>query len=316
MLKKNKKFSISLLAILTITTINICINKLIFYFSSKREKLYLSNSNYFEWRFGKVFYTKNGQGTPILLIHDLDASQSSYEFKSLISKLEKTYTVYTIDLIGFGKSDKPKITYTNFLFVQLVTDFITAVIKQKTSLVCVGKSTTIGLTICNYCPDKINKLMFINTPSIKTLNRVPNNNNKINKKLLESSIIGTSIFNILYSNSYLAKQLSSQVVNPSVITRNYILSRNEAAHLNGEASKYVDASIRYYFTNLNVTHALKSINNSIYFVTGSGFVNYEEILNEYIKLNPSIETAIISNSKGLPWIENPDQLCNYISIFI
>lgn len=315
-MKKNKKFSIALLAILAITTINICINKLIFYFSSKHEKLYLSNSNYFEWRFGKVFYTKNGQGTPILLIHDLDASQSSYEFKSLISKLEKNYTVYTIDLIGFGKSDKPKITYTNFLFVQLVTDFITAVIKQKTSLICVGKSTTIGLTVCNYCPDKINKLMFINTPSIKTLNRVPNKNNKINKKLLESSIIGTSIFNILYSNTHLTKQLLGQVVQPSVITRNYVLSRNEAAHLSGEASKYVDASIRYYFTNLNVSHALKSINNSIYFVTGNGYVNYEEILSEYVELNPSIETAVITNAKGLPWIENPDQLCNYISIFI
>lgn len=315
-MKKNKKFSIALLAILAISTINICINKLIFYFSSKHEKLYLSNSNYFEWRFGKIFYTKNGQGAPILLIHDLDASQSSYEFKSLISKLEKNYSVYTIDLIGFGKSDKPKITYTNFLFVQLVTDFITVIIKQKTSLVCVGKSTTIGLTVCNYCPDKINKLMFINAPSIKTLNRVPNKNNKINKKLLESSIIGTSIFNILYSNTHLTKLLLSQVVQPSVITRNYVLSRSEAAHLSGEASKYVDASIRYYFTNLNVTHALKSINNSIYFVTGNGYVNYEEILSEYIELNPSIETAVINNAKGLPWIETPDQLYNYISIFI
>lgn len=315
-MKKNKKFSLTLLAILAITIINLCFNKIIFYFSSKHEKLYLRNNNYYQWRFGKIFYTKNGQGTPILLIHDLDASQSSYEFKSLISKLEKNYTVYTIDLIGFGKSDKPKITYTNFLFVQLVTDFITTVIKQKANLICVSKSTTIGLTVCNYCPEKINKLMFINTPSIKTLNRVPNRNNKINKTLLESSIIGTSIYNILYSTLYLKKQLLSQVVNPSTITRSYILSRNEAAHLSGEASKYVDASIRYYYTNLNVTHALKSINNSIYFITGNGYVNYEEILNEYISLNPSIETAVIDNAKGLPWIENSDQLCNYISIFI
>jgi pimeloyl-ACP methyl ester carboxylesterase len=250
------------------------------------------------------------------LIHDLDASQSSYEFKSLISKLEKNYTVYTIDLIGFGKSDKPKMTYTNFLFVQLITDFITSVIKQKTNLVCIGKSTTIGLTVCNYNPDIIDKLMFVNTPSIRTLNRVPNKNNKINKTLLESSIIGTSIFNLLYSNTWLSKKLISQVVEPTTIKRNYILSRIEAAHLSGEASKYVDVSIRYYYTNLNITHALKSINNSIYFVTGEGYSNYKEIFNEYMELNPSIETAIITNSKGLPWIENPNQLCNYISIFI
>lgn len=315
-LKKNKKFSIVLLAALAVTSISVFINKLIFYFSSRHEKLYLPNSYYFEWRFGKVYYTKSGQGTPILLIHDLDASQSSYEFKSLIKKLEKKYTVYTIDLIGFGKSDKPKITYTNFLFVQLVTDFITTVIKQKTNLVCVGKSTTIGLTVCNYNPNIINKLLFINTPNIKTLNRVPHKNHKVNKKILESCVVGTSIFNMFYSNANLSRYILSQVTNPSIITKSYIQSRNESAHLGGEAARYVDASIRCYFTNLNVTHALKSINHSIYFIIGDGYVNHEEILNGYVELNPSIETAIITNAKGLPWIENPDQLCNYISIFL
>lgn len=315
-MKKNKKYSIVLLATLAITSISILINKLIFYFSSKHEKLYLPNSNYFEWRFGKVYYTKNGQGTPILLIHDLDASQSSYEFKSLINRLEKNYTVYTIDLIGFGKSDKPKITYTNFLFVQLITDFISTVIKQKTNLVCMGKSTTIGLTVCNYSPTIINKLLFVNTPNIKTLNLVPHKNHKINKKILESYLVGTSIFNMLYSNSNLSKHLLNQVMNPSVITKSYIQSRNESAHLGGEASKYVDASIRCYFTNLNITHALKSINHSICFLISDGYVNHQEILNDYIELNPSIETAVITNTKGLPWIENPEQLCNYISIFI
>ncbi|WP_455718770.1 alpha/beta fold hydrolase [Anaerosporobacter sp.] len=305
-----------MLTTLALTSISIFINKLIFYFSSKHEKLYLPNSNYFTWRFGKIYYTKSGQGTPVLLIHDLDTSQSSYEFKSLINKLEKKYTVYTIDLIGFGKSDKPKVTYTNFLFVQLITDFITTVIKQKANLVCIGKSTTIGLTVCNYSPNLINKLLFVNTPNIKTLNRVPGKKHKITKKLLESCVVGTSIFNTLYSNTNLSKILLYQVVNPSILTKSYIQSRNESAHLGGEAAKYVDASIRCYFTNLNVTHALKSINHSIYFVIGDGYVNHEEILNEYVELNPSIETAVISNSKGLPWIENPDQLCNYISIFL
>lgn len=315
-MKKNKKYSIVLLATLAIASISILINKLIFYFSSKHEKLYLPNNNYFDWRFGKIYYTKNGQGSPILLIHDLDASQSSYEFKSLINRLEKNYTVYTIDLIGFGKSDKPKTTYTNFLFVQLITDFISTIIKQKTNLVCIGKSTTIGLTVCNYNPNIINKLLFVNTPNIKTLNLVPHKNHKINKKILESYLVGTSIFNVLYSNFSISKHLSSQVVDSSIITKRYIQSRNESAHLGGEASKYVDASIRCYFTNLNITHALKSINHSIYFLISDGYVNHEEILRDYIELNPSIETAIINNTKGLPWIENPDQLCNYISIFI
>lgn len=315
-MKKHKKISFIVLITLAITFINICINKLIFYFSSKSEKLYLSNSNYYDWRFGKVYYTKNGQGNPLILIHDLDASQSSYEFKSLINKLEKHYTVYTIDLIGFGKSDKPKITYTNFLFVQLISDFITNVVKQKSNLVCVGKSTTIGITVCNYNPGLINKLLFINTPAIKSMNKVPRQTHRINKFLLASTLTGTSLYNYRYSKYMLNKSLKLKVKNRSCITTNYILARNEAAHLSGEASKYINSSIQSHFTNLNITNPLKSINNSMYFLCGEYFKDGESILNEYRELNPSIEVDVLPDTKDLPWIEKPNELIEYILIYM
>lgn len=315
-MKRNKKYSLLLLTSLAFSAACICINKLVFFFSSKRDQLYQTNSNYIEWRLGKIHYSKNGQGSPIILIHDLDASQSGYEFKALSKKLESKYTVYTIDLLGFGKSDKPKTTYTNFLYVQLINDFITSVVKQKTNILCVGKSTTIGLSLCNYNSTLINKMIFVNAPSIKQLNRVPLKNQAFNKRFLESYLIGTSIFNIKYSQNSLKHSLRKQVFNPSTITKNYILSRNEAVHLGGEASKYTDASICCYYTNQNITHALKAINNSMYFISGNAFLNYEEILSEYSDLNPAIETAVINKSKNLPWIENTQDLYNYISLFL
>lgn len=315
-LKKQKKISFIVLITLAITFINICINKLIFCFSSKSEKLYLPNSNYYDWRFGKIYYTKNGQGKPLILIHDLDSSQSSYEFKFLIRKLEKHYTVYTIDLIGFGKSDKPKLTYTNFLFVQLLSDFITNIVKQKSNLVCVGKSTTIGVTVCNYNPGLINKLLFINTPSLETMNKIPRQSHKINKLLLESTLTGTTVYNYKYSKYALNKSLKSKVHDKSSITANYILARNEAAHLSGEASKFTEGSIQSHFTNLNITKALRSINNSMYFISGEYFEDGNRILNEYCELNPSIETDIIPDTKDLPWIENPNQLAEFLLIYI
>ena len=47
-------------------------------------------------------------------------------------------TVYTLDLLGCGKSDKPNFTYTNFLYVQLVTDFINNVIGEKADVIVTG----------------------------------------------------------------------------------------------------------------------------------------------------------------------------------
>ena len=52
----------------------------------------------------------------------------------------KDHTVYTIDLLGFGRSEKPNLTYTNYLYVQLVTDFIQNIIGEKTDIIASNES--------------------------------------------------------------------------------------------------------------------------------------------------------------------------------
>ena len=37
----------------------------------------------YEWKFGKVAYTKSGKGSPVLLLHDLSPEASSYEWKRI-----------------------------------------------------------------------------------------------------------------------------------------------------------------------------------------------------------------------------------------
>ena len=53
-----------------------------------------------------------------------------------------------MDLLGCGCSDRPKITYTNFLYVQLITDFIKAVIKQPTDVLTSGLSGSFAVMAC------------------------------------------------------------------------------------------------------------------------------------------------------------------------
>ena len=78
----------------------------------------------FSWQFGDIFYTKKGTGTPMLLLHDLHCASSGREWQYIEDTLAQDHTVYTLDLLGCGRSDKPAITYTNFLYVQLIVTFI------------------------------------------------------------------------------------------------------------------------------------------------------------------------------------------------
>ena len=100
------------------------VNKLVYYISTVDNLLDYNKYNYYEWRFGKIAYKKQGTGTPILLIHDLNVGSSFYEWNNIVNHLSKTNTVYTIDLLGCGCSDKPNFTYTNFLYVQMISDLL------------------------------------------------------------------------------------------------------------------------------------------------------------------------------------------------
>ena len=63
---------------------------------------------------------------------------SGYEWNAVTKELATEHTVYTIDLLGCGRSEKPEITYTNFVFAQLLCDFAKNVIKEETDVIASG----------------------------------------------------------------------------------------------------------------------------------------------------------------------------------
>ena len=91
--------------------------------AERKNALKVDNGHYYKWKEGNIFYTKTGTGEPILLIHDTDSGASGEEWAKVAKKLAKNNTVYTIDLLGCGLSEKPNLTYTNYLYVQLLTDY-------------------------------------------------------------------------------------------------------------------------------------------------------------------------------------------------
>ena len=130
------------------------INKYINTSVSQNKSLDYIPDLYYDWKFGEVSYTKQGKGSPILLIHDLTTYSSGYEWHKITDKLAEDHTVYCLDLLGCGNSDKPNILYTNFLYVQLITDFIKNVIGDKPTVVATGESAAFVLAACKY-PYKI-----------------------------------------------------------------------------------------------------------------------------------------------------------------
>ena len=294
----------------------ICIgNKIISVVSNLKDDLPESGGRFYKWKFGNIFYTKRGNGRPILLIHNLDAAGSSYEWNRIVKTLSRKKAVFTIDLIGCGRSDKPHLTYTNYLYVQLINDFIREIIREKTDVIVSGKSLSFVIMACQMESNFYNKLIAVNPPDLYELAKMPTKRNNILKLILESPILGTFIYNMVLSKNHIIDKITeegfykSHLVYPKLIDANY-----KAAH--NQKGKYLLASMKSYYTNINIVPALKKINNSICLIGGSEQPFIEEIISDYKTYNPAVEETRISNTMSLPHLETPEKFISLIQIIL
>lgn len=301
---------------LAITAIHV-MNRLQYSHATSKNILACTENNYYEWRFGKIRYTKKGSGTPILLLHDLAVGSSNYEYNRIINSLSKEHEVYTIDLLGYGLSDKPNITFTTYLYVQLINDFIKNVIKKKTDIIACGDSAPICIMACHNDCDLINKMIFINPANLFDLNKIPSKRTKALKLLFDTPVIGTYIYNLLTNkNSFEKKFREEYFYDSSKIPEKDILSYIEAAHTTDYNSKFSFTSHISNYMNCNIIHALKEINNSIYIIGGKEKNEIQTLIDNYTYYNNSIEYTLIEKTKHLPHLEKPEKVLKFIRLYL
>lgn len=310
-----KKLATYTLLTVTVGTAVHFINKFINSSAISNNLLKVKTDDIYHWRFGDIYYEKTGEGSPILLIHDLNTYSSSYEWNKIVFSLSKTNTVYALDLLGCGRSEKPDVTYTNFLYVQLINDFIKNVIKEKTDIIATGESSAIAIMAAANNEDIIDKMLFINPVCLKKLSKNPTTQSKALKKLIELPVIGTFLYNMLISKKNLEQTFSFEYYyNAKKVNNRDIDTYYESAHIHNTNSKYLFASIASKYTNANVLNCLKNLKNSIYILTGNGNPEYMKIAGFYQEEVPSIEIVEIDKTKYLPQMEEPKKVIDQIQV--
>ena len=252
----------------------------------------------------------------LLLIHDTMPGASGYEWSRVEDQLAQEHTVYTLDLLGCGRSEKAGITYTNFLFVQIICDFIKNVIKEKTDIIASGFSCSFVTTAAAYDKESINKIMFINPVSMISLAQTTTKKDKLFKFFIELPIFGTFIYHIIVSRETINDFfLDKLYYNPFHVDKDVLDAYYEAAHKGGYYAKCLYSSQSAKYMNINIRHAVESIDNSIYIVEGEDEPNGAAIVEAYQKVNPAIESATIPCSKHFPHIENVEAFLEQVGAF-
>ncbi|MBP3490188.1 MAG: alpha/beta fold hydrolase [Roseburia sp.] len=293
------------------------VNRFIDMTAEMKNILKSQNGDYYDWKNGKIFYTKRGSGSPILLVHELNPISSSYEWCRLVKKLEKTHTVYTLDLLGCGRSDKPYLTYTNYLYVQLLTDFIHDVIGESPDVITTNNSVSFAVLAQNMDRSLIRRIIAINPPALGTFERNPDKYSSLKKTLLELPILGTFIYNVRTHETNIQKILrETYFAKPQLVSSKMLDAYYESAHMDKSHGKYLMASIEGHYTDNAIAHALKKIEIPLYIIESRTMKDAVAIADSYAHKNSCVETAYISNAGLVPQLEVPDKLLSIINMFL
>ncbi len=293
------------------------VNKFIFSSATSKKLTDIDKRLTYNWKFGNISYTVKGEGLPLLLIHDLQSTSSSYEWKNIVNNLSKKRTVYTLDLLGCGYSDKPNITYTTYMYTQLINDFVVNIINKRTDVIATGDSAP--LTIMAGClnPAIFDKIVLVSPQSVKNAMLIPDKKSNIRRILLNSPILGTMIYNICMSKKKTEQNFINKLFfNPKAINSELIDAYYENSHLYGSSAKFLYTSCVCRYTTAAISKALNKLDNCIYIISGEESDNASITASEYTSLNPAIEVAFVENAKHLPQLEQPKKFVELVKIFI
>jgi pimeloyl-ACP methyl ester carboxylesterase len=133
------------------------------------------------WQGHRLRYVCVGTGQPIVLLHGFGASIGHWQ-KNIGVLAAAGYQVYALDLLGFGASDKPHITYQMELWQALVYDFWQDLVQRPAVIVGNSIGGLLTLMLLAHHPDMASHGVLLNPAG--GLNHRPDELNPILAKVL------------------------------------------------------------------------------------------------------------------------------------
>ena len=114
----------------------------------------------------KIYYIDRGAGPTVVLIHGLGDQGSVW--KNVIDPLAKERRVIAVDLIGFGRSDKPLLDYRTQTFVDFFAGFLSALHIERPSLVGNSLGGTVAALYAIEHPANVDRLVLVDAGGFKS----------------------------------------------------------------------------------------------------------------------------------------------------
>ncbi len=259
----------------------------------------------FEWRNSRIAFTRRGSGPPLLLVHGIHAAAWSYEWHDNVDALARNNTVYTIDLLGFGRSDRPAIQYTARLYISLISDFAQQVIGEPCVLVATSLSGAYAIVLAARDPARFPALALIAPTGLIRLNKSTGIGGEAGRLAVETPIVGTAMFNALVSRRSIRSWLEKTYSDDTIVTDDLVDIYYWTSHQRG--ARHAPAAFVSGQLNIDVRAALRRLTQPALLVWGEeGSIAPIEEFRGFCSVKPDFELAVLTPAGDLPHDERPE----------
>jgi pimeloyl-ACP methyl ester carboxylesterase len=167
------------------------------------------------WRSWRTRYTylrsqKSESSPPLLLIHGFGASIGHWRHN--VSVLSQHHTVYALDLLGFGASEKAIAPYNLTLWIEQVHDFWLTFVREPVVLIGNSIGSSVCLAVAKAYPEMVKGVVMLNLPDSSVLEQ-PDWANSAVKVFRPIAAVGKSIFTFpLIFNPFFRMLRSSRLI--------------------------------------------------------------------------------------------------------
>jgi pimeloyl-ACP methyl ester carboxylesterase len=270
----------------------------------------------FSWRGQRITFTVRGEGPPLLLVHSIGPVAWSYEWRNNVEALARGNTVYTIDLLGFGRSDRPAVRYSARVFISLISDFVAQVIGEPCVLAATSLSAAYAVVLGARDPHRFPALVLVQPTGLVRLQTGPQRiTGEMRRFTVQSPLVGTALFNALMSRRGVRAHLERMYADDTHVTPETVEMAYQTAHQKG--ARRAPAA---YFTghlNIDVTRALRRLTQPTLLIWGEeGSVVPLDEATRIRALQPTVELQILSPAGDLPHDERAEDFNVIVSSWL
>jgi len=258
------------------------------------------------WQGHRVAYTRRGAGPAVLLVHSIHAAAWSYEWRRNVDVLARDHTVYTIDLLGFGRSDRPALDYTARLYVSLLLDFTAEVIAEPCALVGSSLGAAFVVAVAARDARRFPAVVLVGPVGITRLSSPPMAVNDATYALLRSPLAGSALFNGLVTTPSLRFFLGRTYEDEERhLTPDVVDAYWQTAHQPG--ARYAAAAFVGMHLNLNVRDAVRRLGQPVLIAWGEQAKEVPQTeLEAYRELLPTARVERFDPCGSLPHDERAE----------